>query len=205
MVHFIHISTGVQLRKKTFTEKAISASWWFEGVVFWEHYSLTPVLSWLPSRLLSSDRHRHTCDFPLPLSLRGAYSVNSELWMEISNKSKPPTCHFKHFIMVGNDHPKRLAEIKARKKWRWGATRCVRDIQCFDWNWHTLSRAKKSCEICKYIDYTSSAFPRRTQWRLAAKAVVQPLFSSAHWMLHISGALYNLPNGRIFPEAFLIS
>lgn len=57
-------------------------------------------------------------------------------------KAPPPQfiCHAKHFIMVGNDHAKKLAEIKARAK-----------------------EQKKSDEICNGIDYTSSAFPRRTQ------------------------------------------
>lgn len=98
--------------------------------------------------------------------------------------------------------PKSLKRLKLEKMVV-GADECAEEIQYFDWNWHILSRAKKSYEICKSIDYTSSAFPRRTQWWLWQ---LKPCFSPAFWILHISGALiYYLFNGRILSEALFIS
>lgn len=98
--------------------------------------------------------------------------------------------------------PKSLKRLKIEKMVV-GEDECAEEIQYFDWNWHILSRAKKSYEICKSIDYTSSTFPRRTQWWLWQ---LKSCFSPACWILHISGALiYYLFNGRILSEASFIS
>lgn len=98
--------------------------------------------------------------------------------------------------------PKSLKRLKLEKMVE-GTDNCAEEIQYFDWNWHILSRAKKSYEICRSIDYTSSTFPRRTQWWLWQ---LKSCFSPACWILHISGALiYYLFNGRILSEASFIS
>lgn len=84
-------------------------------------------------------------------------------------KTSPPwfTCHSKHFIMVGNDHAKKPAEIKARKNGGGGRWVCRRNSVLWLKLADTLKRKKKkSYEICKGIDYMSGAFRRRTQWWL---------------------------------------
>lgn len=172
-------------------------SWWTGRVVFWEHYFLTPVLSWLPSHLLSSDRHGHRCDELL--SLRGAYSVNNEFWMEISNKSKPPlppsprfTCHSKHFIMLGNDHTKKSAEIKAGKSGGGGGWVCRRNSALWLKLAHTLKRKEKKktlWNLQRYWLYVWCCSQEDAAMALTTKTVVQPLFLPACWILHITGAL----------------